>query len=91
MGFQIADKWFEFQRIDDDITLIWEPHVVPLIRCNIWHVRGARSRPADRYRSWAWQACKAAARHLFEKHADGGRDACALRSCRRLPRVSRIG
>lgn len=40
MGFQVADRWFEFQRIDDDITLIWEPHVVPLIRCNIWHVRG---------------------------------------------------
>jgi glyoxylase-like metal-dependent hydrolase (beta-lactamase superfamily II) len=40
MGFRIAERWFEFQRIDDDITLIWEPHVDPLIRCNIWHVRG---------------------------------------------------
>ena len=40
MGFQVADRWFEFRQIDDDITLIWEPHVVPLIRCNIWHVRG---------------------------------------------------
>jgi glyoxylase-like metal-dependent hydrolase (beta-lactamase superfamily II) len=37
---KVADKWFETQRIDDDITLIFEPHVVPLLRCNIWHVRG---------------------------------------------------
>jgi hypothetical protein len=46
MGFQIADTWFEFRRIDDDVTLIWEPHVVPLIRCNIRHVR-KRSGSAD--------------------------------------------
>ena len=26
--------------MDDDITLIFEPHVVPFLRCNIWHVRG---------------------------------------------------
>jgi hypothetical protein len=31
----IADRWFEIRRIDDDITLLWEPHVVPLLRCNI--------------------------------------------------------
>ncbi|MFZ3035055.1 MAG: MBL fold metallo-hydrolase [Parvibaculum sp.] len=36
----IADRWFEMKRISDDITLLWEPHVVPLMRCNIWHVRG---------------------------------------------------
>ncbi|WP_374654028.1 MBL fold metallo-hydrolase [Dongia sp.] len=36
----IADRWFEIRRIDDDITLLWEPHVIPLMRCNIWHVRG---------------------------------------------------
>jgi glyoxylase-like metal-dependent hydrolase (beta-lactamase superfamily II) len=40
MTLKIADRWFETQRIDDDITLIFEPHVVPLLRCNIWHVRG---------------------------------------------------
>jgi glyoxylase-like metal-dependent hydrolase (beta-lactamase superfamily II) len=40
MGFAIASRWFEFRRIDDDITLIWEPHVVRLLQCNIWHVRG---------------------------------------------------
>src|SRR6059058_4103635 len=36
----IADRWFERQTIDDSITLLWEPYVVPLMRCNIWHVRG---------------------------------------------------
>lgn len=36
----IAGRWFEHTRIDDRITLLWEPHVIPLMRCNIWHVRG---------------------------------------------------
>jgi len=36
----VDDRWFDRRRIDDDITLLWEPHVVPLMRCNIWHVRG---------------------------------------------------
>ena len=39
-GLKIAERWFERRRISDDITLLWEPHVHPLIRCNIWHVRG---------------------------------------------------
>ncbi|MCU1392944.1 MAG: fold metallo-hydrolase [Ilumatobacteraceae bacterium] len=34
------DGWFERLAVDDGITLLWEPHVVPLMRCNIWHVRG---------------------------------------------------
>lgn len=37
---KIAEKWFERRKIDDDVTLIWEPHVVDILRCNIWHVRG---------------------------------------------------
>ena len=36
----IADHWFERTTIDHSITLLWEPHVVPLMRCNIWHIRG---------------------------------------------------
>jgi glyoxylase-like metal-dependent hydrolase (beta-lactamase superfamily II) len=40
MNIAIADRWFERRRVDDDITLLWEPHVDRLIRCNIWHVRG---------------------------------------------------
>lgn len=39
-GFPVADHWFERRRIDDTLTLLWEPHVDPLVRCNIWHVRG---------------------------------------------------
>ncbi|HEY5423388.1 MAG TPA: MBL fold metallo-hydrolase, partial [Ilumatobacteraceae bacterium] len=36
----IADRWFERKTIDDSITLLWEPHVIPLMRSNIWHLRG---------------------------------------------------
>src|SRR3954471_10626797 len=36
----IADRWFERKTIDDSITLLWEPHVIPLMRCNIWHLSG---------------------------------------------------
>ena len=35
MGLSIADRWFETRRIDDSITLLWEPHVIRLMRCNI--------------------------------------------------------
>ena len=66
MGFRVADRWFEFQRIDDDITLIWEPHVVPLIRCNIWHVRG-RARDLLIDTGLGMASLKAAARDLFDK------------------------
>ncbi len=40
MAIPIADRWFEKLSVEDDVTLIYEPHVVPLLRCNIWHVRG---------------------------------------------------
>jgi len=40
MSIRIAERWFERRRIDPAITLLWEPHVDPLIRCNIWHLRG---------------------------------------------------
>ncbi|MFK7917978.1 MAG: MBL fold metallo-hydrolase [Ilumatobacter sp.] len=40
MTLPIADRWFDRRRIDDAITLLWEPHVVPLMQCNIWHVAG---------------------------------------------------
>jgi glyoxylase-like metal-dependent hydrolase (beta-lactamase superfamily II) len=40
MVLPIAGRWFERRQIDDQITLLWEPHVTPLMRCNIWHVRG---------------------------------------------------
>lgn len=37
---RIANRWFERKTISDDVTLIFEPHVHPFLRCNIWHVRG---------------------------------------------------
>ncbi len=40
MILPIADNWFETRRYSDDITLIYEPHVIPDIHCNMWHVRG---------------------------------------------------
>jgi glyoxylase-like metal-dependent hydrolase (beta-lactamase superfamily II) len=40
MYMKIAEKWYDRQRISDDITLLREPHVHPLLRCNIWHIRG---------------------------------------------------
>lgn len=39
-AFPIADRWFDRTRIDDSITHLWEPYVIPLMRCNIWHIRG---------------------------------------------------
>jgi len=36
----IADTWFERRQMDDGITWIYEPHVHPFIRCNVWHVPG---------------------------------------------------
>src|ERR1700692_2536613 len=40
MALQIADRWFEYERLPDGITRIWEPHVIRVMQCNIWHVRG---------------------------------------------------
>ncbi|WP_207479954.1 MBL fold metallo-hydrolase [Arenibaculum pallidiluteum] len=66
MPVQIADRWFEIRRIDDDVTLLWEPHVVPLLRCNIWHVRG---RDRDLMIDTGMGICslREAARHLLDK------------------------
>ncbi|MDP9463539.1 MAG: MBL fold metallo-hydrolase [Actinomycetota bacterium] len=36
----VANRWFDRTTVDDSITMLWEPHVVALMRCNIWHVRG---------------------------------------------------
>jgi hypothetical protein len=42
MALEIAERWFEIRRVDDDIILLWEPHVVPLMRCNIWQAQGRK-------------------------------------------------
>jgi len=36
----ITDQWFVQERVDDKIVRLFEPHVHPFLRCNIWHVRG---------------------------------------------------
>ncbi len=37
---RLAEKWYQRKTISDEITLIYEPHVHPILRCNIWFVRG---------------------------------------------------
>ena len=66
MTLKIGETWFDFARIDDDITLIWEPHVDPFIRCNIWHVRG-RERDMLVDSGLGIASLKEAARHLLDK------------------------
>ena len=66
MTLKIADRWFDRKRIDDDITLLWEPHVVPLFRCNIWHIRG-RDRDLLIDTGMGIGSLKEAARDLLEK------------------------
>jgi len=36
----VADPWFVVLQVSDGVRLITEPHVHPLLRCNVWHVRG---------------------------------------------------
>ncbi len=67
MPTQIADRWFEYRRIDDDITLIWEPHVDPLLRCNIWLIRGSE-RDALVDSGLGVVSLRDAVNNLFEKH-----------------------
>jgi glyoxylase-like metal-dependent hydrolase (beta-lactamase superfamily II) len=40
MKLPIASHWFEFERLADGITRIWEPHVIRVMQCNVWHVQG---------------------------------------------------
>jgi glyoxylase-like metal-dependent hydrolase (beta-lactamase superfamily II) len=40
MALHIATRWFEFERMTDGVTRIWEPHVIRVMQCNIWHVAG---------------------------------------------------
>ncbi len=40
MSLQIATRWFDCESLADGITRLWEPHVIRVMQCNIWHVRG---------------------------------------------------
>lgn len=35
-----AEPWFVSEQVGDGVTRIDEPHVHPLLRCNVWHVVG---------------------------------------------------
>jgi len=66
MSLQIADRWFDFKHLSDDITLIWEPHVIRVAQCNIWHVRG-RDRDLLIDTGMGIASLAEAGRHLFDK------------------------
>lgn len=40
LDLPVADPWFVTAQLADGVTHISEPHVHPLLRCNVWHVRG---------------------------------------------------
>lgn len=66
MGLSVAERWFEFDRISDDITRIWEPYTTRLMQCNIWHVRG-RDRDLLVDTGFGVASLHQAARQLFNK------------------------
>ena len=40
MPLPVASTWFDRRRVDDSITLLWEPYVHRIQQCNIWHLHG---------------------------------------------------
>src|SRR6202051_961447 len=66
MELQIANQWFAFERLSEDVTRIWEPHAIRLMQCNIWHVRG-RDRDLLIDTGFGVASLHDAARHLFDK------------------------
>jgi len=66
MTLRIADRWFEYERLSNGITRIWEPHVIRVMQCNIWHVRG-RDRDLVVDTGMGIASLHDAARHLFDK------------------------
>lgn len=66
LDLPVADPWFVVERVDDGITLVTEPHVHPLLRCNVWHVHG-RDRDLVVDTSLGLRPL----RHLVDRHLDG--------------------
>jgi len=66
MTLKIADRWFDFERLSDGITRIWEPHVIRVMQCNIWHVQG-RDRDLLIDTGMGIASLAEAAAHLFDK------------------------
>jgi glyoxylase-like metal-dependent hydrolase (beta-lactamase superfamily II) len=40
MQIATAETWYQTRSLDDGVTHIWEPHIQPFYRCNVWHVHG---------------------------------------------------
>jgi glyoxylase-like metal-dependent hydrolase (beta-lactamase superfamily II) len=69
--FPIAPNWFACKHFDDGVSLFWEPHVIPLFRCNIWHIRG-RDRDLVIDSGMGFASLKEAGREVF------GRKVCGI-------------
>ena len=37
-----TDPWYQAREVADGVVLLWEPHVHPFARCNIWYLRGTQ-------------------------------------------------
>ena len=42
MRIETAENWYEVRTLDDRVTHIQEPHILPFYRCNIWLVHGRK-------------------------------------------------
>ena len=40
MRIETAENWYEVRTLDDGVTHLQEPHILPFYRCNIWLVQG---------------------------------------------------
>ncbi len=66
MTLRIADRWFEREPAGEGITRLWEPHVIRVEQCNIWHVRG-RCRDLLIDTGMGVASLREAARDLFDR------------------------
>jgi glyoxylase-like metal-dependent hydrolase (beta-lactamase superfamily II) len=66
MNLRIANRWFDYERLSDGVTRIWEPHVIRVMQCNIWHIRG-RDRDLLVDTGMGVASLYDAAQHLFDK------------------------
>ena len=64
---QVAGCWFDFERLSDGITRIWEPHVIRVMQCNVWHVQG-RDRDLLIDTGMGIASLSEAAARIFQKH-----------------------
>lgn len=66
MTLRIAERWFEWEHLADGVTRLWEPHVIRVEQCNVWHVRG-RERDLLIDTGMGITSLRTAAQELFDK------------------------